>query len=112
MSVRDELAGIIRRDYDLADPMNEGFVPYEGTLADTILAAGYRKLQVVTTEEEVKALPLGTVLRTRDGGVAEIEESDHHVSGIQLLINGSWSDCCSWHFQLPATVLIVPETAT
>jgi hypothetical protein len=63
MNAREELARIIDRAEDLWDS------------ADAILAAGYRKTRVITTLEELDALPDGSVIQANNGkGGAAIRE--------------------------------------
>lgn len=68
MSDRDELAD------DLADSIFR----YTGvttssskSMADELLAAGYRKPRTITTKQEVEALPDGSVIRDGAGDVTE-----------------------------------------
>lgn len=58
MDDRDELAQIV---FDHAD-WSDSLASAEGA-ADAILAAGYRKTRTVTTDEELEALPKGTLIR-------------------------------------------------
>ena len=72
---RDQLAQIIEEHYYDG---SSGWISYEECqeaeeqMADAILAAGWRPpARTVTTEEELDALPEGTVVRDHDGAVAE-----------------------------------------
>lgn len=75
---RDELADLLCEDA-AADRAKAGgralLVPVVRSkaeaAADKILAAGYRKPQQVTTVEELKALPNGSVIRDKFNDVSE-----------------------------------------
>lgn len=62
MSERKELVEIFQAHYERVDGSND--------LADAILSAGYRKSRVVTTVEELEALPDGAVIRLSNSRVA------------------------------------------
>jgi len=102
---RDQLAQIIEDHYYDG---RSGWISYENRqkaierMANKILAAGFRPpARVVTTVEELDALPEGTVIRDREGTVAESWDGVWHSS----------EGGCYGHeiLALPATVLYEPE---
>jgi hypothetical protein len=65
-----------------------------------------RKPRAVTTLEELKALPLETVIRDREGVVYEVGRG-----GFYAAIECGWGGNChaAHHVDLPASVLFTPE---
>jgi hypothetical protein len=57
MNARDELAKLIESGY--GDDTTDCPYDHAPTIADAILAAGYRKPRTITTAEELDALPSG-----------------------------------------------------
>ena len=103
MSARDALAAVIVEAYG----ENPDLCPCEQDLdvADHILAAGYRKPRTITTEDELDALPKGSVLLSHLGGVWT-KYYDHYLEG------DNWEAKGSSHIHaddLPATVLHEPS---
>lgn len=98
MSERDELATVLESisendDYDwcLAD-------------ADALLAAGYRKPRIITTAEELGALPYGSVVLDADRATAtKLDAYFWEVAGFASHFRVEAID-------LPATVLHDPST--
>ena len=101
MSARDELARVILEN-DEAGTMG-GF-----TLADVILAAGYRKPRTVTTVEELDALPVRSVVRTERAGVYEKGCFPDEPDFPYWLVTGMSREFASLVLSLPATVLYEP----
>jgi hypothetical protein len=58
-------------------------------VADAILAAGYRKPEVVTSAEELKALPVGSIIDAENGGPAQIR---NYYGSSQRYIEYVYSD--------------------
>ncbi len=105
MSARDELADLLH------DVMFDGEgIETNWTLhgiADTILTGGYSRPCVVTTIEELQALPEGAVVMWDDYGnqtVAIINEGDC----IGHTANDYWNSRID-RIGLPATVIHLPE---
>ena len=102
MNAREELAALIESGY----AGDDGDCPYEHapSIADAILAAGYRKPRTITTAEELDALPLESVVKSAEGNVWEF-------------LVGGWFETASRvghvasDLALPATVLYEPEAA-
>ena len=74
---------------------------------ERILAAGYRKQRTITTEEELDALPVGSVIKDRDRDVCQ-----RFRTGWRATIHEEHDD--PWltdtlEVDLPATVLYEPE---
>jgi hypothetical protein len=61
-------------------------------IADAILAIGYRKPAVVTTAEELDALPVGSVVLTAHGKVARLAGCDDKACGDKFLIYANLGD--------------------
>lgn len=100
---RDLLARIINEhmEADVPETVADKHEPVDAdyAMADAILAAGFRPpARVVTTVEELDALPEQAVIRDREGTVAE-------------LAFGMWfsSDGRVFGLRLPATVLYEPK---
>lgn len=70
MTARDELATVMEAAYNL----NPGMGSFE-LLAHAVLAAGYRKPRMITTTEEVDALPHKSVVLTKFGDAVTIYRS-------------------------------------
>jgi hypothetical protein len=100
MSARNELAGVIDnlRDHE----SNEA-------IADAILAAGYSKPRTITTEEELDALPNGSVV------LSEVYRAHHGLSiSFQRWEDGAWhrgarSGSTDPSYFLPVTVIHEPK---
>lgn len=104
MNASDELSGVISQSVH---------GPHGGTdltrhMADSILAAGYRKPRTITTAEELDALPNGTVV------LSNVYKAHHGVA----ISFQRWEDGC-WHrgarssdthpeYFLPVTVIHEP----
>jgi hypothetical protein len=121
MNARDELKKVIytsRRNntqVDLRDDrrLQGSQLAWAGYAADAVLAAGYRKPRIITTAEELDALPVGSVVRM--SGTSE----DARVA----VKDGTWKSESEWFVadgdewcldsteldDLPATVLHEPE---
>jgi hypothetical protein len=66
MSERGELAELIASNLDRLFGKREfGPAQQDIDLADSLLAAGYRKPRTITTAEELDALPVGSVVLSR-----------------------------------------------
>lgn len=61
MTARDELAGIIKREYVRAIDRKRVGDCYDAP-ADAVLAAGYSKPRTITTAEEIRELPALTMV--------------------------------------------------
>lgn len=109
---RDQLAQIIEH----AGRGHSGHIaPLAPVLAASILAAGWRPpARVVTTVEELDALPEGTVIQDIlgatwtlyegiDDGIDPYDPTNYHWA---IGINGNYA---TWATDLPATVLYEPE---
>jgi hypothetical protein len=71
MNSRDELAGVIDNVNDVIGL----FTDERNKIADAVLAAGYVKPRVITTVDELDALPDGSVIQANNGkGAAAIRE--------------------------------------
>lgn len=87
--------------YPSGKPTDRAFI-----YADAILAAGYRREpepRVVTTVEELDALPLATVVQSEVGGIWEKWGKSAWYE------TGSAQRHLSKDLELPATVLFAPE---
>jgi hypothetical protein len=105
MSAHDELRGTLSNTICNASNYTQRAQPHllgsdmSGVLdktADAILAAGYRKIRTITTEEERKALHDLTVVRTSAGTIACLFGGRAHFFQTELTA--------------PATVLALPIT--
>ncbi|MCK8674113.1 hypothetical protein M1M07_23755 [Rhodococcus sp. HM1] len=76
-------------------------------IADAILAAGYRKPRMISTEVEALALPEGAVIRSLSGDVFEMHEPEYGKPYGYGIAEESGTFIDGWH--LPATVLYTPE---
>lgn len=105
MNARDELAGIIEREYVRAvDRKRIGDV-YTAP-ADAIVAAGYRKSRVITTTEGLDALPTRSAILSANGAVwvNDGDTEDPWASLAEDFHGGPiWTS--SEYIDLPATVL-------
>ena len=97
---RDQLAELVTKSpvNDEGDTLDDSYwdvMPKAEMIADAIIAAGWRPpVRVVTTVEELDALPEGSVIM-EDGGRAYLK------TGL-----GVWEpDGPTWTLDLPATVL-------
>jgi hypothetical protein len=87
MSARDELAALIGGKLDSIFGTREfGPATQDYTLADELIAAGYRKPRTITTIEELEAMAVGSMildsdpdalLKDRNGGWLSIHDGDH-----------------------------------
>ena len=101
---RDQLAELVAKSpvNDEGDTLDDSYwdvMPKVEMIADAIIAAGWRPpVRVVTTVEELDALPEGSVIM-EDGGRAYLK------TGL-----GVWEpDGPTWTLDLPATVLYEPK---
>ena len=65
MSARDDLARIVNIGWG-SDGEYEALDSTDYAIADAVLAAGYSKPRIVTTVDELEALPVGSVVRGVD----------------------------------------------
>lgn len=113
MNERDELA----RDIFLADNSGtseqvmladwvtfENLRPYAYNIADGLIAKGYTKPRIITTVEELDALPEGSVILTNGG-----EDSAQKDGEGEWYLWGGNFGLDSEDIFLPATVLHTPE---
>lgn len=102
MSARDELAELTLHLHVALAP--KVLVPEARSVAAVLLAAGYRKPRIITTREELDALPSGSVILGSDG-----EPNVLHDNG--WVLPGGDGGYTSWAVaqNLPASVLHEPE---
>lgn len=101
MSERDELTELLIHSNTTGSPSTSLCI--EEHYANTILAAGYRKPRVITTAEELDALPPWTVVRSEQGTIWEKFEGQHSADfWAESMSLGKHPGC---HIALPATVL-------
>ncbi len=111
MSAREELAQSIATNLDRRFGKREfGPAHQDYELADALLAEGWRKVRVVTTVEELEALPVGSVVRDAKEFIYEkchdIGDPDFPwwaSTGEQRRFSARFS-------YLPATVLCEPQS--
>jgi len=104
---RDELASVVVEAYG-EDPRSECPCEQDFDVADTILAAGYRRPRTVTTVEELDALPKGAVVMGADGYVARRFPGGWRVLVVEPA-SSPWLTDTLEDVDLPATVLHEPE---
>ncbi|WP_418345251.1 hypothetical protein [Rhodococcus pyridinivorans] len=107
MTQRDELLQVI----ESLRPVDHHAFPggrWPETMADQILAVGYRKSRTITTVEEAGALPEGALIRSsKDGYVFEMTEPSYgRPTGIGI---GDELTTSITEWYLPATVLYDPR---
>lgn len=105
---RDELVNIY------IETLNEGHGVVSRTVqgnraADAILAAGYRKPRMITTTEELDALPVGSAVRSAMGGFYVKDKDMGNPSDTWWSAAGSAAEFLTSRISLPATVLHEPE---
>lgn len=89
-------SGVAEKEWDEKREHND----YAYTLADSLIAAGYRKPRTVTTAEALGALPFEAVIRDAEGHVLERWGDAEHVQ---------WSTPgCKWF--VPADQIALPVT--
>ena len=101
MSERSELAGLLKTAGDNNSLAFQFNLKYWGPVADELLAAGYRKPEVITIIEELVELEVGSVIRDQVG-VLFLQERNGWADW-----HDETGDCV--HVNLPATVLYAPE---
>lgn len=79
------------------------------SVADAILAAGYRKSRTITTVEELDALPTSTVVMDGTGEGVVYRKMHQAQDGVQWYEPGYALNWDSLEIKLPATVLYTPE---
>jgi len=100
---RDELADLI---WDLAIRHLGVATSSSKSMADELLAAGYRKPRTITTVEELDALPFETVIRDADRHVLERWGTTGELLWATMMV-GKFIDRND--ITLPATVLYTTE---
>ena len=104
---RDELA----REIWLADRLRAcapgGPSEQDYRAADRLIAKDYRKPRIVTTVEELDALPVGSVVMDAD---AYVGRKERDTGGAEWSVSLHKYSKESRAFTLPATVLHTPET--
>lgn len=109
MSERDELAEIIQDCGEYIPGSHADDYVSPNKAADAILAAGYRKPRIITTAEELDALPVGSVVLDNDGYGEVYQKAARRPAGIKWYETGYAIHWDSLELNLPATVLYSPE---
>ena len=108
MSARDDLARIVNIGWG-SDGEYEALDSTDYAIADAVLAAGYSKPRIVTTVDELEALPVGSVVRGVDEHFVFERYASDAVLGRNWWTSGEWSTYSADQITLPAYVLFTPE---
>lgn len=79
-------------------------------VAEALIAAGYRKPRIITTIEELNALPEHSIIRDPDGSTGELHDGESwDVPRVIFWCGNECEDVPDARLNLPATVLYVPN---
>lgn len=79
MSARDDLALIVSEALENVTGIYDTTDDEDCKISDVILAAGYLKPRIVTTVDEMGALPVGSVVIDREG--MSLQKTEFNLSG-------------------------------
>lgn len=95
ITYQEELSALID---DSAVPSNGAYVIRADLAAEAVVAAGYIKPRVITTDEEREQLPNSSVVRSDAGSIANIQDGKAYFFGFEHPVDAKM-------LALPITIL-------
>lgn len=99
----------IQEDWEALGRSTQAGATYAYAIADGLIAKGYRKPRIITTVEELDALPIHSVIMDGTGDGIVYRKMHQAQDGVQWYEPGYVLNWDSLEITLPATILHEPK---